>query len=167
VLADGPAYDPSAWSNFAVAQVGAAAALAGLLVVATSINIGRIMASPSIVQRLAGTLTVFSVVLIVGSVLLVPGQSRVAVGVEIAALGAVGTWVVFRLRGFPEFGALYRVRTVRAAIIGLSSVALIMLAGVFCALNIAGGLYWLAPGIALAFGFGIGNTWVALVDVLR
>ncbi len=43
---DGAAYYPAAWESFAEAEVAAASALAGLLVVACSINISRIIKIP-------------------------------------------------------------------------------------------------------------------------
>ena len=51
------AYDVTRWESFAVAEVGAAAALAGLLVVASSINLDRILTMPPVVSRLAASLT--------------------------------------------------------------------------------------------------------------
>jgi hypothetical protein len=42
-------YAVDAWADFAVAEVGAAAALAGLLVIASSINIVRIIELPAVV----------------------------------------------------------------------------------------------------------------------
>jgi len=53
---DSAGYDLGAWETFAVAEVGAAAALAGLLVVAASINIGYIIRLPHIINRLSTTL---------------------------------------------------------------------------------------------------------------
>ncbi len=97
VVAAGPAYQPDAWQSFAVAEVGASAALAGLLVVACSINIGQILKLPAIVSRLAGTLAIFTAVLLIGSLLLVPGQSRVVAGIEIAVVGAALAAAVFRV----------------------------------------------------------------------
>src|SRR5258706_12091618 len=82
------AYAATAWTSFAVAQVGAAAALAGLLVVAASINIGSIIKLPAVVARMAGSLALLTGALIVGALLLVPGQPRVWLGVEIAVIGA-------------------------------------------------------------------------------
>jgi hypothetical protein len=59
---EGSGYHPATWESFAEAQVAAAAALAGLLVVACSININRIIKIPWIVSRLAGTLVLFNAV---------------------------------------------------------------------------------------------------------
>ena len=47
-----------AWTDFFVAEVGAAAALAGLLVVAISINIAKIMGFPLLPGRAAQTLII-------------------------------------------------------------------------------------------------------------
>jgi hypothetical protein len=60
-------YAVDAWADFAVAEVGAAAALAGLLVIASSINIVRIIELPAVVQRLGATLTVYTGILAVGT----------------------------------------------------------------------------------------------------
>jgi hypothetical protein len=44
---------PAGWDNFFVAEVGAAAALSGLLFVAVSINLTRILAIPHLPARAA------------------------------------------------------------------------------------------------------------------
>ena len=167
LLAAGPAYDPAAWASFAVAEVGASAALAGLLVVATSINISRILELPLVVARLGGTLAMFTGILLVGTLLLVPGQSRIAAGVEIAAVGAVTTAFVYRLRGMAGVDPQFRHATIRSALVGVAASGCLVLAGVFSAVGIAGGLYWLVPAVGLGFVFGLGNSWVALVEILR
>jgi hypothetical protein len=167
ILAAGPGYEAGAWESFAVAEVGAAAALAGLLVVAASINIRQILELPGIVDRLGGTLTLFTGVLIVGSEVLVPGLNHVALGTVIALTGAALAAVVVRLRGIQESDAPYRRYTRMAAMVAFTAAALVTFAGLSCALGIAGGLYWLAPGVLLAFAIGLVNAWVALVEILR
>jgi hypothetical protein len=83
------AYDAASWYDFAIALVGASAALAGLLVVAASINISRIIGLPPIVARLGATLAVFTGVLIIGLLIVVPDQHRTPLGVEIGIIGLV------------------------------------------------------------------------------
>jgi hypothetical protein len=51
--------------------------------------------------------------------------------------------------------------------LGVLAAALIAAAGVFVASGVLGGLYWLVPGTLLAFTVGLGNAWVALVEILR
>jgi hypothetical protein len=167
VLTDSPAYEPEAWQGFAVAEVGAAAALAGLLVVACSINIGRIIEFRGVVSRLLGTLALFSGVLVVGTLLLVPGLESGWLGVLVAATGAALALAVVRLRGVKELPPEYR-RLARASfVVALAAAVVLAFAGVATALQVAGGLYWLAPGVLLAFGIGLVNAWVALVEILR
>src|SRR5262245_37587561 len=126
---NGAGYDPAAWSGFAEAQVAASAALAGLLVVACSINIGQIIKIPSIVSRLAGTLVNFGAVLVVATLLLVPEQPRAALGAEIAVVGAIGVASIYHLRGVPGPGSEYRLNAIVVAVLGILASALIMVAG--------------------------------------
>jgi len=79
------AYQLADWANLAVASAGAAAALTGLLFVAVSINLKRILEFPQLPDRAAGTLGLLLTILLVAVVLLAPGQPRQATGVEIAA----------------------------------------------------------------------------------
>jgi uncharacterized membrane protein YjjB (DUF3815 family) len=87
MMGSGAAYAVEDWDSFAVAEVGAAAALAGLLVVACSINIARIIQLPAVVTRLGATLTMFTGILIAASLLLVPGQDHRLLGAELTLIG--------------------------------------------------------------------------------
>lgn len=163
----GAAYDPQAWEAFAVAEVGAAAALAGLLVVASSINIARILEYPNVVSRLAGALTLFTGVLVAGTLVLVPGWDRVGLGVVLAVVGAGLSFAVVRFRGTNESDRRYRGAAVASLTVALAATLSLTVAGITLAAGAGGGLYWLAPGVLLAFAIGIVNAWVALVEILR
>jgi hypothetical protein len=67
-------YFTASWSDFSVAVVGASAALAGLLVVAVSINIERILAIDALTGRSLSTMVLFIVPLVIGMLFLVPDQ---------------------------------------------------------------------------------------------
>ncbi len=164
---ENPAYEPAAWESFAVAQVGAAAALAGLLVVACSINISRIIHLPAIVSRLAATLVLFGAVLIVATLLLVPGQREIWLGLELSAIGAVTAALVVRLGGTRTSDPRYRANAVAITAVAVTASVMIAVGGITLALARFGGLYWLVPGIVLAFTVGLGNAWVALIEILR
>ncbi|WP_432841096.1 hypothetical protein [Dactylosporangium sp. CA-092794] len=167
MLLAGPAYESDPWESFAVAEVGAAAALAGLLVVACSINIARIIETPALVQRLGATLTQFTGILVVGSLLLVPGQPRWLQGTEMAVVGLIVAGLVFMQRGLQGLEPQYR-RSALTSVV-LATVAALMLAtgGAGYATESIGGLYWLVPGMLLGFAIGLLNAWVALVEILR
>jgi len=70
------AYDPELWHDFAVAVAGAGAALAGLLVVAVSVNIRDVIAGPTLTRRAALALVLVTVPLVLALVLLIPERCR-------------------------------------------------------------------------------------------
>jgi hypothetical protein len=161
------AYDAAAWESFAVAEVGAAAALAGLLVVAASINIERILGIPSVVARLGGTLALFTACLVAGVLLLIPGLHPRAAGLGLTIIGTVSGIIVIRPRALRRAGRGYQGSTTTMTAVALAASALIAASGIAYALQDFGGLYWLAAGTMLAFLVGLGNAWVALIEILR
>ena len=96
------AYDTTNWVGLFGAEVAASAALTGLIFVAVSINLQRILAFPSLPRRVLKGLCMLGPVLFVSTLGLVPGQPAFVLGLELLALGAgamllivildVGTW---------------------------------------------------------------------------
>ena len=66
------AFAPAQWSDFFVAETGAAAALAGLVIVAISINLKTIVEGRLLSGRAAETVAMLGCVLILSSLMLVP-----------------------------------------------------------------------------------------------
>src|SRR5215210_848044 len=81
------AYTASEWGDFFVASAGASAALTGLVFVAVSINIERILRYPGLPERALETVLLLPGVVVVSLLGLVPGQSRTALGAELLAEG--------------------------------------------------------------------------------
>jgi hypothetical protein len=79
------AYAAERWTDFGVGVAGASAALAGLVFVAVSINLSEILKYRNLPGRAA--LTLFVTPLIVGFLLLVPGQPGAALGTELLVAG--------------------------------------------------------------------------------
>jgi hypothetical protein len=163
------AYDPSEWHDLFVATAGASAALLGLLFVAVSINIERILELEGVPGRALEAMLLLTCVLIVSIAGLVPGQSHVALGLELLLISAVVAAVVVRQpivvvdESGREVASWKAIRwTVRLA--GLVPIAI---AGLSLALEAGGGLYWLAAGIVLAIVAAIAGAWVLLVEILR
>lgn len=157
------------WSEFNVAMVGATAALAGLLIVAMSVNIGTIMTSKTMPARLAASIAALVLALTVCALGLIPGQPLVAYGIEIlvATLGAgVFQWhavaLVFRQPGVP---ANYRLGQSAAGVFPI----LAFLAGGVLVASGAGeaGLVAAAIGSILAIIAALLMAWVVLVELLR
>lgn len=90
------------WENFLVAEAGASAALTGLLIVAVSINLTRILSFPHLPGRAAQAVMVVLSVLLVSTCCLVPAQSARVLGAEVLAVGALGilgmSWLQIRDR---------------------------------------------------------------------
>lgn len=160
--------DASAWTAFFSAQVGATAALSGLVIVAISINLARILSFPYLPGRAAETLIILVGALIVSSVMLMPG-SLVALG-EIGVVIAAMVWSAcvfihvnaFRARASAPAGSFV------SRLILSQMTALAMVAG--CVLLASGdgsGLYWLAAGALLAIVNAVFATWVLLIEILR
>ena len=163
---DGPDSMPG-WDNFFVVEAGASAALTGLLFVAVSINLTRVLQFPQLPTRAAETLVSLISVLVVSTFALVPGQSMTAYGIEIGATGLV-FWGIQSL-------ALSRTRRADREYTNFVGRILMnqipplpfMVAG---GLLIAGrnqGIYWIVPGVLLSFASGIFGAWVLLIEIQR
>ncbi|OZB80804.1 MAG: hypothetical protein B7X41_17465, partial [Microbacterium sp. 14-71-5] len=61
-----------AWSEFHVAMLGATAALAGLVIVAASVNIGKIVAAKALTARLAAALAGLVLAILASGLALIP-----------------------------------------------------------------------------------------------
>jgi hypothetical protein len=77
--------DPAAWAAFFTAVTGAAAALVGLLFVAVSINLDKILKNAMLPARAAETLAVLLFVVISSALALVP-QDVELLGAEILVI---------------------------------------------------------------------------------
>jgi hypothetical protein len=158
------------WEAFHAAQVGAAAALAGLLFVGISLNLNKILAAPFLPLRGILALLLLVAILTVSSLLLVPGLSR-----PVAGLGILGVGALIWLAGSVIEWIGWRHRTPQQhKVTFLSNVALLeaatipwLVGGILVLYGAPGGLYWLAGGIILAFVKAVADAWVLLVEINR
>ncbi|MEJ0041765.1 MAG: hypothetical protein WDM81_05945 [Rhizomicrobium sp.] len=158
------------WTGFFAAEVGAAAALAGLVMVAISINLTRILADPVLPGRAVETLILPTGALVASSFALVPGQPPLAFAVEIALTGAV-MWLLpvllqLRVRRFQSRGAALQNFLPRIALAQASSLPMIV-SGVLTYLGDDTALYWMVAGIVTSLIATVINAWVLLVEILR
>jgi hypothetical protein len=162
-------YDPGPWHDFGVAAAGSSAALAGLVFVAVSINLDRILAYPWLPDRVGETVVLLVAVLVESLLLLAPGQSRIALGLEVVAIGgaawAAVTAVHVRLRRHRAHTTPLqrRIRIVAGQLASLPA----LVSGASLLLHAGGGLYWLFAGIALSMLAAVFNAWVLLIEVVR
>lgn len=163
------AYDPEQWHDLFVATAGASAALLGLLFVAVSINLERILAYKGLPERALETLLLLLSVLVVSIVGLIPAQSSVALGLELLATAGVVAAIIIRLPGVgaEDMGrepAGWRLSRVGVRLMGTVP---LVIGGLSVLTETGGGLYWIAAGIALAIIGAVANAWVLLVEILR
>jgi modulator of FtsH protease len=162
------AYDSSQWTDLFVATAGASAALAGLVFVAVSINIERILKYKGLPERALETVLLLLGVLLVSIVGLVPGQSEVALGIELLAVSLAVGFVIARLpttysagQGEPRawLWARWSVR--------IAGTLPFLIGGISVIAGSGGGLYWIVAGIVFAVTGAVSNAWVLLVEILR
>jgi hypothetical protein len=158
------------WTDFFVAEVGASAALAGLVIVAISINLARIIAYPSLPGRAAETLVAPTGVLVASSYMLVPDQPAAQLAVELIAVGAV-MWLMpvviqFRTWRAAAPGQPRRSMAVRFVLTQISALP-IAAAGVLLFLGAPSAIHWMVPGVIASLIATVINAWVLLVEILR
>jgi modulator of FtsH protease len=163
-----PAYSASRWESFFVADVGAAAALAGLLFVAISINLTRIVEDPNLPGRAGETIVLLLNSLVIGSICLMPGQSHTALGIEVLVVGAIG-WAIpvsVQVRNArtplrPGERRAFRTITTQLAMVPF------LVGGVSLIARGGGGLYWVGVGMIATFVAAAAAAWVLMVEILR
>jgi modulator of FtsH protease len=157
------------WANFFAAEIGASATLTGLVAVAISINLPRILAHAKLPGRAAEALILLAAVLLVTSLGLVPGQPRRVFGVEVLAVGLAAFLapLTLQLRARHDRTGVSALKQIlRMAISAAASLPFIV-AGATLIAGADGALYWLAAGVILSLAAGIFAAWVLLVEILR
>ncbi|HEY0119498.1 MAG TPA: hypothetical protein VGC04_12025 [Cellulomonas sp.] len=162
--------DLGGWSEFFVAVAGAAAALAGLVIVAISVNVGQILTYPQLPSRAAATVASLVLALLVAISGLAP-QPSLAFGIEAAVLGAA-VWVLHLVSGRTAL-RLNRVarrplqEAVRVIVQGQLHALPVVVGGVLVAAGVHGGLFVVFGGIVAIFALTMLDAWVLLVEILR
>jgi hypothetical protein len=157
------------WAGFFAAQVGASAALVGLVVVAISINLSRILANALLPGRAAEGLIILVGAMVMNSLGLIPGQRASALGTEALVVGIATFLIVLtiQLRSLRVVSDLpATAKYVRFAMNAVACLP-IALGGLLLARGAGGGLDWIAAGVLLSLITGVYNTWVLLIEILR
>jgi modulator of FtsH protease len=139
----------------------AAVTLTGLLFVGLSINLRSIVATPAHFARAREGLTAQLVLLIVAIFVLIPGQGRVALGIELVGVSMVVLAVGLRFQSSTVHHLpAHRRRAWRLRLIGLNSATVaIAIAGVGLVTKGLGGLLWLVPTILICLLWSTYNAW--------
>ena len=161
------AYGTEGWSDFFVAAAGASAALAGLLFIGISINLGRILEINGLPSRAALSLMVLANAMVVSLTLLGPNRTGTGLGVLVllvGGLGWIGTSVVLWHGRAVETARHHGLRWLIST--ELATLPFIV-GGISLIAGAGGGLYWVQAGVIVSVAVGLLNAWVLLVEILR
>src|SRR5256885_13020717 len=92
------AYDAARWSDFALAQLGASAALLGLVFVGLSINLKDVIGSRQLVNRALEAVIALGTVLVSATGVLIPAQSRGVLSTELLVIAVLVFSATVRLQ---------------------------------------------------------------------
>jgi hypothetical protein len=162
-------YNPADWEPFFTAMIAASAGLTGLLFVAVSINLDKILKGTKFLPaRAAETLATLLLVLVSSALTLIPQSSRL-IGLEITIV--VVPMLVITLssqlshrRQNHEDPLLWTISRMAGTAVATVPCTL---AGLSLILHWGGGLYWLAPAAVLGIVGAVYNAWVLLVEIVR
>jgi hypothetical protein len=159
----------SDWSGFFSANIGASAALVGLVTVAISINLTRILEYEHLPARAGESLWVLTAVLTICEVALFPKISQTAFGAVALALavaslifGARNQWTLSSVEGTVPVG-----NQIIGAMTRLASSLPIGVGGALLLLHAPEGVIWIAAGIVISLAVSVMNAWVLLVEIIR
>ena len=159
----------AAWANFFVAEVGAAAALSGLVIVAISINLQRILSFPQLPGRAAEMLIMLVGTLLASSFALMPGQTLRVFGGEIlgAALLVTIAPMVIQARQIPAMKTQPLTWWLWQFIITLCAGVPMLIGGCRLLAGASDGLFWVAAAVLATLVATVWNSWVLLIEILR
>lgn len=158
----------SEWSDLFVASAGATAALAGLVFVAISINLEKILQLEGVPELGMITLLLLVGVLVVSLFGLIPGQGDKALGIELLIQSAV--WSLFiallvrrSLSSITEGAGRFPSRV----ILPLFGTVPYLVGAVLLVAGSEMAMYWVFAGMLGAILAAVMNAWILLVEILR
>lgn len=154
------------WNNFFVMVGGGTAALAGLIFVATAVNLEVILKNATHKNRAINMLSGFTAVFMACSLALVANQPLGALGVEWLVLWTIATVIFVR-------GYVVAIRTGMSSI-GLNAARLAggtacylaeVVAAILLIRGMSAGLYVAAIAAVVLFAFLISGAWLLMVGI--
>ena len=158
------------WKDFFVTAAGASATLVGLVIVAISVNLQRIIEQPQLPSRGGATVAALVLILITSMAELIP-QSGAALAIEISVFGLL-VWLI-QLWSARQIVVAYLesrrplLEAVIGIVIGQIQAVPFIVGGIALFMRLHAGPYWIAWGIIATFILSVVNTWILLVEILR
>jgi hypothetical protein len=156
------------WNNFFVMVGGGAAALAGLIFVAMSINHEIIIQNTTHKNRAINMLTGFTAIFMASGFALIGDQYPGALGVEWLVLWLIATIVFIRgyvvaIRSGMSYIGLNIPRLAGGTLCYIAEV----IAAIFLILGYSSGFYIAAVGIIVLFAFLISGAWLLMIGIFE
>lgn len=160
-------YQPELWRDMFVVLGSSAAALIGLLFIATSLHLNEIVNTP-IARRRAFNNTCFLLIILIQALLFLVPQPMPALGAEMILINLLGFWLPFKVvRSFFTERERYRRaggRVHRPTIFMTN--ALIGMAGGACLIkNFNFGAYLVTASCIVSLVFIVFGAWSIMVDI--
>jgi hypothetical protein len=157
------------WGAFFAAELGASATLAGLVAVAISINLQRILEVEHLPARAGESLFSLTMAFAVCSVALFPDLSPRALGAVALTLSAAA--FLFGARNQIVWGRMSKgqewARKATGASARIASTFPIAAGGALALAGGAAGVFWIAVGVVVTLVAAVLNAWVLLVEIKR
>jgi modulator of FtsH protease len=163
------AYSPDRWTAAFTAVASSAAALTGLLFVALSINLDRVIKGPGLVARAVEVLLLLVAVLVIATLLLMPGQGVASVSIEIlvAAILTSGLLASIHIRAPRRALGVTTTNFVLRVVGDHMGPLFLIIGGISLLIGNGGGLYWVVPALIATMIAAIIGAWVMLVEIVR
>jgi modulator of FtsH protease len=160
------AYDPGAWHDFGVAFVSASAALLGLVFVVVSLHLRAVVDDPVLRRRSEIMLGLLATTLAASAALVIPGQSREALGLELMpiALVYIGLSSLATFRAIHAPRGVTRDRFVRF-FLGELSAGLVFAGGLGLLVHALRGAYLVAAGVVLGVLSAMLAIWILFLGL--
>lgn len=159
----------SSWANFFIAAAGAGAALAGLIIVAMSVNVTRILRIPGMTSRAGTTIAVLILIVLLALAGLFPHQTYLQLGIAMTVCSVPVLGLSVRSATVMTNDAASGAKGMAAAkgLLGIAPAWIATAAGVLVLLGIPTGLTLLGFGMLVGIAASVTNAWVLLVEILR
>jgi len=154
------------WQNFFVMVGGGAAALAGLVFIAMSINLSIITRDATHKNRAIATLTGFTAVFMICAFALIGNQSYQWIGVEWLVVSLVPTITYIRVYfKATKMGRSSVGLSIGRFIVGTSCYVAQIIGSVLLTSGYVAGLYVASAAMVLSFAFFISAAWLLITGI--
>lgn len=157
------------WADFCVAQIGASAALAGLVFVGVSINLATITAKAPFVGIILEAMLALALVLGACSILITPHQPPALVGGEILAF-SLALWLALcsvQRRIYLQTPTRCRRNYWQHVSPGQAAMLTFIAAGIWLLAGGTTGLILYLPGTLLCYAAALNYAWDLLIEINR